>query len=150
MSLNEVAGKAVQTGCSRLIVLDRWKMGACRFSFYFIGSGSLRLTSPQVYVREFITHLERKGKNSRIHVIRAITHPTRGESARRLSVFLSEFLGLSLMKSNTVKDLGEPFLAVSSTAEGQVRICACSKDFLGDVPSLSIARVVWNNAEVQV
>ena len=150
MSLYAVVEKAAENGCSRLIVLDRWKMGACRISFYSFDSRSLRLHSPPVYIKGFITHLERKDGSSRIHVIHSVTLPAKGESARRLAVFLSEFLGLTLMKSNSIEDLGESVLAVSSIAGGQVRISAGSRDFSEGVPSLSIARVVWNDTEVQV
>lgn len=150
LSLREVAERTAEKGCNRLVVLDRWKKGACKISFYSIDSKGLEPHSPQIYVRRFVTHLERREKGSRIRVARSIVLSSNSESVRRLAVFLSRFLGLNLMTLDRIQDLREPFLIVSSTANGRIRIYARSKDFPEDVPSLYVARLVWNETEVQV
>lgn len=143
-SLKEIAEKAVLQGCSRLLVLERWRLGACKISFHSINSWGLESLSPKIYVQKFVTHLEREQKGSKIPVVHAIALLSEEESAKRLSSFLSRFLRMKLMSWKDLEDSSTPIMIISTNKEGRVRLSVGNRDSSNNVPSFSIWRIVWD------
>jgi rRNA maturation protein Rpf1 len=143
-SLKEIAEKVILQGCTRLVVLERWRIDGCKISFYSIESRGLEPLSPKIYVSNFLTHLERKKKGSRIPTVHAIVLLSEEESAKRLSSFLSSFLMMRLMSWKDPEASSGPSMIISSNGEGKVRLSVRNRDSSDNIPSLSIQRIVWN------
>jgi rRNA maturation protein Rpf1 len=143
-SLRELVEKAVLQGCSRLIILERWRMGACKISFHSINSFGLESPSPKIYVQRFVTHLEREQKGSKIPTVHALVLLSEEKPAKRLSSFLSRFLGMKLMRLKDLGDSSSSAMIVSENREGRVRLSVGNRDSPNNVPSLSIRRIVWD------
>jgi len=144
--LKEIAGTAIQQGCSRVIILERWKTGMCKILFYSISPQGLKLLSPGIHIKSFLANPARRKKHSRIPAVHSIRLLSRDKSARRLAVFLSRFLELQLVNSHDLQDMAESALTVSVTEKGQVKISIEANQSSEGMPSLHVDRVVWDIA----
>lgn len=147
-SLREIAEKALLQGCNRLIVLERWRMGACKISFHSINSFGLESPSPQIYVQRFVTHLERQQKGSKMPLVHALTLLSGEETAKIFSSFLSRFLGMKLLSRKDLEDSINPILIVSTDRKGKVKLSVGNRKSPDNIPLLSIRRIVWDKRGV--
>lgn len=144
--LNEVASTAIRQGCSRVIMLERWKTGTCKVLFYSITAHGLELLPPVLYIKSFAADHELKRRHSRIPIARSIRLLGRDESARKFAMFLSRFLRLELMASHNVQDESGPTLTVSGNERGEVEVYVGTNSVQEGLPLLCVERIVWDSA----
>lgn len=134
----------MQWNSCRLLILERWRLGACKISFFTTDLQGLGRIPPQIYVKRFVTHLDREGRGTRIPVVSGIGLLSDDVPARRLAAFLSSYFNMEMVEPANFGRVDTPLLAVTSTAEGRIRLSVGIEGSNENVPSLYVGRMVWD------
>jgi len=143
MSLNGVAEKALELECDKVVVVDRWREGIGKISFFNITSNGLEASPPSLFISN-ILHRRDFGKKIRGRASAVTVNPKDLAKLQQLTNSFSEFFILPFMSLNEAakKHIVSLHLMLDSSGNPRISIML-ARQMVEIGPQVTVSKLVW-------
>ncbi len=143
MSLNDVAERAIEINAKKVVLVERWKSGFGKISFFTVDSSGLTSFPPLMFLSKVLLRREfKKSKRSYSSVITIA--PDNSPKLERLAERLSQFINFSHLSLGEAAETHHVSLHISQVPSGHIQVTFMLLEQMIEIgPRVTFSKLVW-------
>lgn len=147
LSLEGVAGKALEVNAEKVLIVERWKGGPGKLQFFEVSQEGLRRIPPLIYLRGVKLQRdfpEAKPKGRGIKALALAASQSVPLEVKKLEDVLSKFFGIPVIPQNEVFRGYDALMQIMPKQRGFLTVAfKLIPEMVEIVPSIEISHLIW-------
>ncbi len=144
LNIDGIAEKALEINANRVIIIDRWKGGSGKSSFFLVKETGLTPVPPIIYIMGIKLRREFEIKAKRVQSFVITTLPEASSRNKKIGEFLAHFFNIPMLSVEQAASRYSASMHVSTNTSGRIIITfVLLPEFMEVGPSINVAKVTY-------